>query len=123
MIDYEMLQAFEELLDRKLEEKLEKKLEEKLEEKLTPLRKDILMLYGETASIRRDISDIRDEMVVMNQNMLGIGQDVSSIKQEIGEMQDQILDNFAQIRETQTFVNMNSYAQIMAKNLECRSKL
>ena len=63
MVDMELLQAIEQMLDKKLDEKLDKmldeKLDKKLDEKLAPVVQRLDALEEDIAEVKESLSEVR----------------------------------------------------------------
>ena len=96
MVDREMLQAIEELLDRKLEEKLEEKLEKKFDEKLSPIyrrldgieRSVVSVMEKQTALQMVIEHDIRADIRMLDEKTNRMLQTLGDLVKESGTIQN-----------------------------------
>lgn len=105
----------EQKLDEKLEQKLENKLEEKFEEKLTPVYERLDRLDNSIVSINHSILDIYGVLRNHDTRLENLEHKTDSLNtlivnmdNKIADNQEAIMNNFVDIKETQTVVSIHS---------------
>lgn len=105
----------EQKLDEKLEQKLENKLEQKFEEKLTPVYERLDRLDNSIVSINHSILDIYGVLRNHDTRLENLEHKTDSLNtlivnmdNKIADNQEAIMNNFVDIKETQTVVSIHS---------------
>lgn len=105
----------EQKLDEKLEQKLEDKLEQKFEEKLTPVYERLDRLDNSIVSINHSILDIYGVLRNHDTRLENLEHKTDSLNtlivnmdNKIADNQEAIMNNFVDIKETQTVVSIHS---------------
>lgn len=105
----------EQKLDEKLEQKLEDKLEQKFEEKLTPVYERLDRLDNSIVSINHSILDIYGvlrnhdtRLETLEHKTDSLNTLIVNMDNKIADNQEAIMNNFVDIKETQTVVSIHS---------------
>lgn len=115
MNEEHLLQAISTMLEDTLEQKLEAKLEQKFEEKLTPVYERLDRLDNSIVSINHSILDIYGVLRNHDTRLENLEHKTDSLNtlivnmdNKIADNQEAIMNNFVDIKETQTVVSIHS---------------
>lgn len=114
-LEQKLEEKLEQKLDEKLEQKLEDKLEQKFEEKLTPVYERFDRLDNSIVSINHSILDIYGVLRNHDTRLENLEHKTDSLNtlivnmdNKIADNQKAIMNNFVDIKETQTVVSIHS---------------
>lgn len=114
-LEQKLDEKLEQKLEAKLEQKLEDKLEQKFEENLTPVYERLDRLDNSIVSINHSILDIYGVLRNHDTRLENLEHKTDSLNtlivnmdNKIADNQEAIMNNFVDIKETQTVVSIHS---------------